>query len=59
MAEKNSIYVICKPLNNCNQNCSYCFDKQFHDKEAKVLDKQIIYDFFTKIVGDFEYVEWC
>ena len=59
MIENNSVYIICKPINNCNQNCEYCFDKKFHDKNAKPIDKEILYDFFTKIVEEFEFVEWC
>lgn len=57
MKTQDSIYVICKPVNNCNQNCQYCFDKNFHNDNPQILDKQIIYDMFTKIVEDFNFIE--
>lgn len=58
MKTNDSIQILCKCLSSCNQNCSYCFDKKFHDKKIKVLDKKIILDFIAKLFEEFSEINW-
>ena len=53
MKKDDSIQILCKCLSSCNQNCSYCFDKKVHQKNIRVLDKQIILDFIAKLFEEF------
>ena len=58
MKKNDSIHILCKCLNSCNQNCSYCFDKKFHEKNIKLLDKTVILNFISKLFEEFSEINW-
>lgn len=49
--------VIVKPLNYCNQNCIYCFDKKQHIN-AKLINQNDLLAFAEKVFNEFNKTNW-
>lgn len=54
-----SIDIMCKPIEACNQNCFYCFDKKAQSEfKREKLDLDLLHKFCHQLFSEYRIVNW-
>ena len=55
--QQDSVSVLVRPIGACNHNCSYCFDKDWHN-DFRIISKETIEDLMNKLCKEYINIFW-